>query len=44
MRLISDVVTGQIDVRNIDIPNYELIEEIFDDISTEEGIDSSEVD
>ena len=29
-RLISDVVTGQIDVRNIEIPEYEYVEEKSD--------------
>jgi type I restriction enzyme, S subunit len=41
-RLISDVVTGQIDVRNIevgDIPENELIEEAFEDEQEEESLE-----
>lgn len=34
-RLISDVVTGQIDVRGIEIPDFELVEETID-IQTED--------
>lgn len=30
-RLISDVVTGQIDVRNIEVPDFKLVEETVDD-------------
>jgi len=30
-RLISDVVTGQIDVRGIEIPDFEMVEEITSD-------------
>lgn len=42
-RLISDVVTGQIDVRGVDIPEYEYTEEMIDDV-TDEGDVSPEVD
>jgi type I restriction enzyme S subunit len=39
-RLISDVVTGQIDVRGIEIPDYEYVEEESDEESDEtEGAD-----
>ena len=31
--MISDVVTGKIDVRNIIIPEYEHIDDIFDEYS-----------
>lgn len=41
-RLVSDVITGQIDVRNVEIPEYELIEET-DDESDEEQ-ESEETD
>lgn len=39
-RLISDVVTGQIDVRNIEVPDFEMVEELDesadeDDVSEE---------
>lgn len=30
-RLISDVVTGQIDVRSIEVPDFELVEELADE-------------
>lgn len=35
-RLVADVVTGQIDVRNITIPNYETITETIDQPETDE--------
>jgi type I restriction enzyme S subunit len=39
-RLISDVVTGQIDVRGIEIPDYEYVEEESDEESDDmEGAD-----
>lgn len=39
-RLISDVVTGQIDVRGIEIPDYEYVEEESDEETDEtEGAD-----
>jgi type I restriction enzyme S subunit len=43
-RLISDVVTGQIDVRNIAIPDFELVDEIdTDEESPDEEVEPSEV-
>lgn len=39
-RLIADVVTGQIDVRNIEIPDYEAVEETVDDF----GDDNEDAD
>lgn len=42
-RLISDVVTGQIDVRGVDIPEYEYTEELIDDVTDDADI-SPEVD
>lgn len=41
-RLISDVVTGQIDVRNIEVPDFELVEELADE--GEEPEDEMEVE
>lgn len=41
-RLISDVVTGQIDVRNIKVPDFELVEEAADE--AEEAEDEMEVE
>lgn len=41
-RLISDVVTGQLDVRNIEVPNFELVEELADE--AEEPEDEMEVE
>ena len=41
-RLISDVATGQIDVRSIDVPDYELVEELADE--AEEPEDEMEVE
>ena len=38
-RLISDVVTGQIDVRGIEVPNYEHYDEAPEN-ATEESSDS----
>ena len=29
--LISEVVTGRIDIRNIDIPEYEKVESVFEE-------------
>lgn len=39
-RLISDVVTGKIDVRNVEIPDYEYIEEA--DETAEDNVDDTE--
>ena len=41
-RLISDVVTGQIDVRNIEVPDFEMVEEAADE--AEEPEDEIEVE
>lgn len=41
-RLISDVVTGQIDVRSIEVPDFELVEEMADE--AEEPEDEMEVE
>lgn len=42
-RLVADVVTGQIDVRNIAIPNYETVTETIDQPeTTEDGISTTE--
>lgn len=41
-RLISDVVTGQIDVRNVEVPDFELVEETVDE--AEEAEDEMEVE
>ena len=41
-RLISDGATGQIDVRSIDVPDFELVEELADD--AEEPEDEMEVE
>ena len=40
-RLISDVVTGKIDVRGIEIPEYESVEEALDEIA--EDADEAEI-
>lgn len=43
-RLISDVVTGKIDVRGIEIPEYEFVEEELDtEGSNGEGEEQEEV-
>lgn len=42
-KLISDVVTGQIDIRGIEIPEYEYTEEMIDDVTDDADI-SPEVD
>lgn len=41
-RLISDVVTGQIDVRDIEVPEFEYIADEADDVSDDENIDAEE--
>lgn len=41
-RLISDVVTGQVDVRSIEVPDFELVEEAADE--AEEPEDEMEVE
>ena len=43
-RLISDVVTGQLDVRNVVVPEYTVIEEdVIDKVITSDEGESSEV-
>lgn len=42
-RLISDVVTGQIDVRDIEVPEFEYIADEADDASDDENIDAEEM-
>lgn len=42
VRLISDVVTGKIDVRGIGVPEYEYVEEDGDGESEEENVESVE--
>lgn len=42
--LISRAITGKIDVRSIDIPEYDEVEESFDEELSNDNIDSSEVD
>ena len=36
-RIISDVVTGKIDVRDVEIPEYEHIDDVVDDGDGEEN-------
>lgn len=43
-KLISDVVTGQIDVRDIEVPDFEYVEEIEDSSDENEEIDDESVD
>lgn len=42
-RLVSDVVTGQIDVRDIDLPEFEYIEDEADDTPDDENTDVEDV-
>ena len=42
VRLISDVVTGKIDIRGIGVPEYEYVEEDGDGESEEENVESVE--
>lgn len=42
-RLISDVVTGQIDVRDIEVPEFEYIADEADDASDDENTDAEEM-
>lgn len=42
-KLISDVVTGQIDVRDIEVPEFEYVEET-EDVSDEDGEDDEDAD
>ena len=41
-RLISDVVTGQIDVRNVEVPDFELVEETVDVADIDENVNIEE--
>lgn len=41
-RIISDVVTGKIDVRNIEIPEYEVIDDELEEEIMDEGEEESE--
>lgn len=41
-RIISDAVTGKIDVRSVDIPEYEYIEDQSDEEADEEDIETEE--
>jgi type I restriction enzyme S subunit len=41
--LISDVVTGQIDVRDIEVPEFEYIADDVDDVSDDENTDLEEI-
>lgn len=43
-KLISDVVTGQIDVRDIEVPEFEYVEEIDDSSEDDEETDDEAVD
>lgn len=43
-KLISDVVTGQIDVRGIEVPEFEYVEEIEDSSEDDEEADEEAVD
>lgn len=43
-RLISDVVTGQIDVRDVEVPEFEYVEEIEDSSENDEEADDESVD
>ncbi|QEH69322.1 restriction endonuclease subunit S [Cellulosilyticum sp. WCF-2] len=43
-KLISDVVTGQIDVRDIEVPEFEYVEEIEDLSENDEEVDDESVD
>lgn len=39
VRMISDVVTGKIDVRGIEVPEFEYVEEIEDNSDGEEELE-----
>ena len=43
-KLISDAITGKIDVRGIYIPEYEGVDEVFDAELSNDDVYSSEVD
>ena len=40
--LISDIVTGQVDVRNIEVPDFELVEETADEADIDENVNAEE--
>lgn len=42
-RLISDVVTGQIDVRDVEVPEFEYVEEIEDSSENDEEADDESI-
>ena len=41
-RLISDVVTGQVDVRDIEVPEYEFIEDVIEENEAEQEGETDE--
>lgn len=41
-RIISDVVTGQIDVRNIEVPDFEIVEETDDSVDEDDISEETE--
>lgn len=41
-KLISDLVTGKVDVRDVEIPEYEYVEELVDDAEAGDDIEESE--
>lgn len=43
-KLVSDVVTGQVDVRDIEVPEFEYVEEIEDSSEDDEETDDEAVD
>ncbi len=43
-RLISDIVTGQIDVRDIEVPEFEYVEEIEDSSDEDEETEDESID
>ena len=36
-KMISDIITGKIDVREVEIPEYEFVADVADDDSEEDG-------
>ena len=40
--LISDLVTGKIDVRNVDIPDYDKVSDVVDEENLEDDFDKEE--
>jgi hypothetical protein len=43
-RLISDVVTGKLDVRNVIVPEYEAVEDITNCENPDNGADKNEME